>query len=168
MNNNLSTSRLKLRCWRYLVRKPEYVSMCVFGVRQRSFTISAASVPAIENSRSAYFFQYPKSRGNLARNRSYASRVVAIACGLELRFRPPSRVSAARTSFSQFSKLSVSSSYLAALSAYEKQRAGSEVRCTNNFSIELFDLRRLFVCTSVVERHFEMSADAKLLLAVLY
>jgi len=74
-------------------------------------TISAASVPAIENSKSAYFFQYPNSNGNFARNRSYASRVVAIACGLELRFRPPSRVSAARTSFSQFSKLSVSSSY---------------------------------------------------------
>lgn len=33
-------------------------------------TISAASVPAIENSRSAYFFQYPKKRGNFARNRS--------------------------------------------------------------------------------------------------
>lgn len=33
-------------------------------------TISAASVPVIENSRSAYFFQYPNNNGNLARNRS--------------------------------------------------------------------------------------------------
>ena len=36
----------------------------------RHYTISAASVPAIENSRSAYFFQYPKNKGNLARKRS--------------------------------------------------------------------------------------------------
>jgi len=33
-------------------------------------TISAASVPAIANSRSAYFFQYPKKSGNFARKRS--------------------------------------------------------------------------------------------------
>ena len=69
-------------------------------------TISAASGPAIANSMSAYVFQKPWNRGYLARNRSYASRVEAIACGLELRFRPPSCASAARTSFSQCSNSS--------------------------------------------------------------
>lgn len=38
------------------------------GGEQR--TISADSGPAILNSRSAYFFQYPKKSGNLSRSRS--------------------------------------------------------------------------------------------------
>ena len=42
----------------------------------------------------------------MSRKRSYVSRRVASACGLEFRFRPPSSASHARTSFSQFSKLS--------------------------------------------------------------
>src|SRR5436190_4913973 len=80
-----------------------------------SYTISAASVPAILNSRSAYFFQYPKSRGNFARNLSNALRVRAIACGDEFRLRPPppSIASQARISFSHASKSSESSSYIA-------------------------------------------------------
>ena len=36
----------------------------------RSYTISADSGPEMLNSRSAYFFQYPKRRGNLSRNLS--------------------------------------------------------------------------------------------------
>lgn len=44
------------------------------GARQRrgtgQRTISADSGPAILNSRSAYFFQYPKKSGNLSRSRS--------------------------------------------------------------------------------------------------
>lgn len=75
-------------------------------------TSSAASGPAIENSRSAYFFQYPKKRGKCARKWSYVSRVAAIAWGLEFRFRPPSCASAARTSFSQCSNSSGSSSWI--------------------------------------------------------
>lgn len=80
-----------------------------FADKTNKLTISAASVPAIENSRSAYFFQYPNSKGNLARNRSYAFRTVVIACGFEFRLIPPSRDSAPRTSFSHVSKLSGSS-----------------------------------------------------------
>lgn len=56
-------------------------------------TISADSGPAILNSISAYFFQYPNRSGNLCRKRSKASRKVERAWGLELRFSPPSKVS---------------------------------------------------------------------------
>jgi hypothetical protein len=38
--------------------------------RVTMLTISADSGPAMLNSRSAYFFQYPNSSGNLSRNRS--------------------------------------------------------------------------------------------------
>lgn len=106
------------------------------GMRSRSLTISAASVPAIENSRSAYFFQYPKSKGNLARNRSYASLVVAIACGLEFLFNPPSKVSAARTSFSQFSKLSVSSSWCTVVSNQSNSALSSHERRIDNLQLQ--------------------------------
>lgn len=115
----------------------------------RSNTISAASVPAIENSRSAYFFQYPNSRGNFARNRSYALRVVAIACGLEFRFNPPSRDSAARTNFSQCSKLSGSSSCDDGVSTSISTQVSA--KRTYDFSIELLDLCRLLICPSIVE-----------------
>src|SRR5688572_26912817 len=69
-------------------------------------TISADSGPAILNSISAYFFQYPNSSGNLSRKRSNASRKVASAWGLEFLFRPPSSDSQALIKLSQCSKLS--------------------------------------------------------------
>jgi len=74
-------------------------------------TISAASVPAIENSKSAYFFQYPKKRGNFARKRSYTARAKAMVWGLEFRLSPPSKDSAACTSLSHAPKLSSFSCY---------------------------------------------------------
>src|SRR5271154_5315957 len=74
-------------------------------------TISAASVPAIENSRSAYFFQYPKNNGNLVKKRLYTLRMLAIAFKLELRLSPPSAPSTHRMSASHVSKSSGSYSY---------------------------------------------------------
>ena len=119
----------------------------------RTPTSSAASVPAIENSRSAYFFQYPKSSGNLAKNRSYISLVATIDCGLELRLSPPSRPSAARTSFSQASKLSGSSSYLPKQSV-RKEYPKVIGRNTYHFSIELLQLGILLIGPSkTVIRH---------------
>jgi len=69
-------------------------------------TISAVSVPPIENSRSAYFFQYPKKSGNLARKQSKTLRTSSIADGEELRVTPPSSSAARTTSASHFSKSS--------------------------------------------------------------
>ena len=46
------------------------VTLIPFSFPRVRLTISAASVPATTNSRSAYFFQYPKNSGNRANRRS--------------------------------------------------------------------------------------------------
>lgn len=132
MRNSLSIDRLRWEYLRRRVRRPNMLLVRFYSTTDKKikFTISAASVPAIENSRSAYFFQYPNSRGNLARNRSYAFRTVVIACGLELRLIPPSRASAPRASFSQISKLSGSSTCRKEVSRHmHTTRANASQKC---------------------------------------
>jgi len=84
-------------------------------------TISAASVPAMENSRSAYFFQYPKKSGNLVKKRLYTLRMLAMAFKLELRFSPPSAPSTQRINASHVSKSSGSYSYTETVSNWTKE-----------------------------------------------
>lgn len=84
------------------------------------------------------------------RNRSYASRSVARACGLEFLLRPPSRLSHARTSFSQASKLSGSASCEGAQGQYGQGSTGtvpngSRGLATYDFGIELPNLSILLV-----------------------
>jgi hypothetical protein len=85
-------------------------------------TISAASVPAMENSRSAYFFQYPKKSGNLVKKRLYTLLMLAMAFKLELRFSPPSAASTQRISASHVSKSSGSYSYSKTLAHGRRNR----------------------------------------------
>lgn len=74
-----------------------------------------------------------------------------MACGLELRFKPPSRVSEALTSFSQLSNLSGFSSYTDARLAEASWPMISGM--TYHFSFDGSDLIRLLLASSEVLTH---------------
>ena len=73
------------------------------------------------------------------------SRVAEMDWGLELRLRPPSRDSAARTSFSQWSKLSGSSSCV--INEHRSRGVANE-EMAYHFCVQLFQFCILFIATA--------------------
>jgi hypothetical protein len=142
-------------------RNTALVDLCqpLASLSQRSYsvkrTISAVSVPPIENSRSAYFFQYPKKSGNFARKQSYTLRTSSIADGFEFRVTPPSRSEARLIRVSHFSKSSSS-----AICEDISMRKAAWLGETYNSVEELLDLTGSFVA-SVLHLGNTASTDGK-------
>ena len=106
--------------------------------------ISAVSVPPMANSRSAYFFQYPKKSGYLARKQLKVLRTSSMVDGLEFRVTPPSSSVARVTSASHRSNSSSFSTCTKVSARARDTRAGGS-RSTHHGVKQLLDLSGCFV-----------------------